>query len=238
MKAFKLNITALLLAAGLVLGGCEAMSNMNATQKGAAIGTASGAVVGGVIGNQIGSGNSVLGALAGAVVGGVAGGLIGNKMDKQAKKIETTLPGAEVKRSAEGIQIILDENSNVRFEYNKSDLTADAKQNLNKLIGIFNEYSDTDILVVGYTDSIGSQEYNLPLSEKRAQSVVDYLKNQGINGSRLSSIGKGKEEPRTSNATEAGRAQNRRVEFAIMANDKMKQEAQQEAEQQGEHQFN
>ncbi|MFA5618899.1 MAG: OmpA family protein [Weeksellaceae bacterium] len=231
MKSIKLSFTAILLSFGLIFVGCDAVSNMNSTQKGAAIGAASGAALGGVIGNQIGDGNTVLGALAGAVIGGVAGGLIGNKMDQQAKQIENTLPGAEVTRTAEGIQVILDENSNVRFEYNKSDLTVQAKENLEKLIPIFNQYPDTNILVVGYTDSIGSQQYNLPLSEKRAKSVVDYLATRGISNSRLSSLGKGKEEPRTSNATEAGRAQNRRVEFGITANEKMKQEAQQQANQ-------
>lgn len=229
MKFIKTHLTVFVLSFGLLFTGCEAIQNMSATQKGAAIGAASGGVIGGVIGNQIGSGNSALGAIAGAVIGGVAGGLIGNKMDKQAEKIENTLPGAEVVRSAEGIQIILDEESNVRFEYNKSDLTSEAKANLNKLIPIFNEYPNTDILIVGYTDGVGSQEYNLPLSEKRAASVVTYLKSQGIASHRLTSIGMGKEEPRATNETQEGRAQNRRVEFAITANDKMKQEAQQEA---------
>lgn len=230
MKKFNLKLTAFVLSFGLLFTGCEALQNMNNTQKGAAIGAGSGAVVGGVIGNNVGSkDNAVLGALIGAVVGGVAGGLIGNKMDKQAQKIENTLPGAEVVRSAEGIQVILDEKSDVRFEYNSSELTAQAKTNLNKLIPIFNEYPDTDILIVGYTDGVGSQEYNLPLSERRAASVVNYLKANGISSNRLSSLGQGKENPRGDNSTEAGRAQNRRVEFAITANQKMKEEAQKEA---------
>jgi len=226
IKKLNSRIAVLLVAAGLILSGCDA----NNTQKGVAIGATAGAILGGVLGNNIGSGgNAAVGAIAGAVVGGAAGGIIGHKMDQQAKKIENTLPGAEVVRNAEGIQVILDENSNVRFEYNKSSLTEDAKTNLQKLIPIFNEYPDTDIMVVGFTDSIGSQEYNLPLSEKRAASVVDYLKSQGIASSRLTSNGQGKLSPRADNATEAGRAQNRRVEFAITANEKMKQEAQQQA---------
>lgn len=226
MKNLNLKITAIIVAFGLVLIGCDA----NNTQKGAAIGAAAGAILGGVLGNNIGNGhNAAAGAIAGAVIGGAAGGIIGHKMDKQAKEIQNTLPGAEVVRNAEGIQVILDENSNVRFEYNKSTLTPDAKTNLGKLIPIFNEYPDTNIMVVGYTDSIGSQEYNLPLSQKRAASVVEYLKTQGISTSRLSSMGQGKLSPRADNSTEAGRAQNRRVEFAITANDKMKQDAENEA---------
>lgn len=230
MRSLNLKLTAIVLTIGLLFTGCEAIQNTNQTQRGSAIGAGSGAVIGGVLGNNLGSGkNAALGAILGAVVGGVAGGVIGNKMDKQAQKIETTLPGAEVVRSAEGIQIILDEESNVRFEYNKSDLTEQAKVNLDKLIPIFTEYEDTDILIVGYTDGVGSQDYNLPLSEKRAASVVTYLQSRGIASHRLSSMGLGKEQPRADNDTDAGRAQNRRVEFAITANDKMKQDAHQEA---------
>jgi outer membrane protein OmpA-like peptidoglycan-associated protein len=224
------KLTVLALSAGLFLGSCEAIQNTNHTQRGAAVGATSGAVIGGVLGNNVGKGdNAVLGAIAGAVIGGVAGGLIGNRMDKQAEKIENTLPGAEVIRTAEGIQVILDEQSDVRFEYDKSDLTAQAKANLDKLVNVFNEYPDTDILVVGFTDSKGSDAYNQGLSERRANSVVAYLKSKGISSSRLSSIGQGESNPRGDNETEAGRAQNRRVEFGITANEKMVEEAQKEA---------
>ncbi len=230
MKYLNTKITTVALSAGLLFTSCEAVQNTNHTQRGAAVGATSGAVIGGVLGNNVGSGdNAVLGAIAGAVIGGVAGGLIGNRMDKQAEKIENTLPGAEVVRTAEGIQVILDEQSDVRFEYNKSDLTAQAKANLDKLIPIFNEYPDTDILIVGYTDAIGSDAYNLTLSEKRASSVVSYLKNKGLSSSRLKSVGQGKSNPRASNDTDAGRAQNRRVEFAITANEKMVEDAQKQA---------
>lgn len=230
MKNINLKITAIALTTGLLFTSCEAVKNTNHTQRGAAVGAASGAVIGGVLGNNVGSGdNAVLGAIAGAVIGGVAGGLIGNNMDKQAQKIENTLPGAEVIRTAEGIQVILDEQSDVRFEYDKSDLTAQAQANLDKLVGVFSEYPDTDILVVGFTDSKGSDEYNQKLSERRASSVVNYLNGKGIKSSRLSSVGQGETNPRASNDTDAGRAQNRRVEFAITANEKMVEDAQQQA---------
>lgn len=230
MKNLKLNLLTVSISAGILLSGCQAVQNTNHTQRGAAVGAASGAVIGGVLGNNVGSGdNTVLGAIAGAVIGGVAGGLIGNRMDKQAEKIENTLPGAEVVRTQEGIQVILDEKSDVRFEYDKSDLTAMAKTNLDKLVPVFNEYPDTDILVVGFTDSKGSDAYNQGLSEKRSASVVSYLKSKGISSSRLSSSGQGEASPRGDNETEAGRAQNRRVEFAITANEKMVQDAQNQA---------
>jgi len=230
MKSLKINLMTYALSAGLILSSCEAVKNTNHTQRGAAVGAASGAVIGGVLGNNVGSGdNAVLGAIAGAVIGGVAGGVIGNRMDKQAEKIENTLPGAEVVRTQEGIQLILDEQSDVRFEYDRSDLTPMAQSNLDKLVNIFNEYPDTDILVVGFTDSKGSDEYNQGLSERRASSVVNYLKSKGISSSRLSSIGQGESNPRATNDTDAGRAQNRRVEFAITANEKMQQDALEEA---------
>lgn len=232
MKNLKVNLLAVTISAGLLLSSCQAIQNTNHTQRGAAVGATSGAVIGGVLGNNVGKGdNAVLGAIAGAVIGGVAGGLIGNRMDKQAEKIENTLPGAEVVRTAEGIQVILDEQSDVRFEYDKSDLTAAAKTNLDKLVPVFNEYPDTDILVVGFTDSKGSDAYNLGLSERRANSVVSYLKSKGIKSSRLSSIGQGKANPRGDNNTDAGRAQNRRVEFGITANEKMVEDAQNQAGQ-------
>lgn len=229
MKSFKLNLLTIMISSGLLLSGCDAVRNTNHTQRGAGVGAASGAVIGGVLGNNVGKGdNAALGAIVGAVVGGVAGGVIGSRMDKQAEKIENTLPGAEVIRTQEGIQVILDENSDVRFDYDSSNLTTAAKSNLDKLVGVFNEYPDTDILVVGHTDSRGSETYNQGLSERRANSVVSYLKSKGLSSSRLKAVGQGEMTPRSSNETDAGRAQNRRVEFAITANEKMIEDAQRE----------
>lgn len=225
MKNIQLRILPLFIALGLVLNSCQTIQNSNKTQRGAVIGAAAGTALGALIGKN----NRALGAIVGGVVGGTAGAIIGKKMDKQAQEIGQALPGAEVKRSEEGIQVILDEASDVRFEYNKSSLTTTAKENLNKLIDIFKEYPDTDILIVGYTDSSGSDAYNLTLSEKRAKSVEVYLESQGIAASRLSYVGEGENSPRYSNDTEEGRAGNRRVEFAITANEKMKAEAETEA---------
>ena len=223
----------------IVLGGvliffffftsCEAVKNTNQTQRGAAIGTAAGAVIGGVLGNNIGKGgNTALGAVLGGVVGGVAGGVIGNKMDKQAREIETALPGAEVERVGEGIKLVLGENA-VRFDTNKSTLTAAAKANLDKLIPVFNQYPDTDIQIYGYTDSTGAAEYNLKLSGERAASVKSYLIGKGLSSARFVTTGLGIADPIADNGTVEGRSKNRRVEFAITANEKMVQDAQKEA---------
>ena len=227
MKKLNTKVAALILGGSFIVSSCTTVQNANNTQKGAGIGVVAGSVIGGILGNNIGKGgNTALGAVIGAAVGGAAGGIIGNNMDKQAQKIEQVLPGAEVVRTEEGINLILDESSKVTFEYNKTTLTPTAKTNLDKLVEVFKEFADTDLLIVGHTDNVGSQGYNLPLSEKRAASVKDYLVSKGIASSRLTSQGKGLQEPIADNTTEAGRAQNRRVEIAITANEKMKADAQ------------
>lgn len=228
MRNINFKILSVLIVIGLMMSSCETAQNTNKSQRGAAIGAIAGAGLGALIGKK----NRALGAIVGGAVGGTAGAIIGKKMDDQAKKIEEVMPGAEVVRSEEGIQVILDENSEVRFEYNKSSLTAAAQDNLNKVVKIFNEYPQTDILIVGHTDNVGSQEYNQPLSLKRAKSVNDYLVSNGISADRITYEGAGKIEPRYSNETAEGRAGNRRVEFAITANEQMVQEAEQEAAQQ------
>lgn len=205
---------------------CKSASNQD---KGVAIGAAAGAVLGGVLGNNVGKGgNGALGAVIGAAVGGVAGGVIGNKMDKQARQIENALPGAQVERVGEGIKLTLGENA-VRFDFNKSTLTAAAKANLDKLVPVFTEYKDTNINIYGYTDSKGSDEYNLKLSEQRAASVREYLASKGLNASRFTTVGLGEADPIGDNETDAGRSQNRRVEFSIVANEKMIEDAKKEA---------
>lgn len=230
----KKNI-AIVVAAGLIAGpmmtSCESVKNTNKTQRGAAIGAVAGAVLGTVIGNNAGKGgNGAMGAVLGSVIGGVAGGVIGRKMDKQAREIETALPGVQVERVGEGIKLTLGENA-VRFDFNKSTLTAGAKANLDKLVPVFKEYADTDIKIFGYTDAKGADDYNLNLSEKRAQAVKDYLASKGLSVARFQIVGMGKADPIGDNETDAGRALNRRVEFSIIANDKMVQDAQKEAGQ-------
>jgi outer membrane protein OmpA-like peptidoglycan-associated protein len=163
-----------------------------------------------------------------ALLGGVAGGVIGNKMDKQAREIETALPGADVERVGEGIKLVLGENA-VRFDTNKSTLTAAAKANLDKLVPVFNQYPDTNIQIYGYTDSTGAADYNLKLSDQRAASVKAYLVSKGLAATRFVTTGLGIADPIATNDTPDGRSKNRRVEFAITANEKMVQEDQKEA---------
>lgn len=228
MKSFnKLNISALFLSSALVLSSCETVQNSNNQQRGTVIGAAAGAVLGGVLGNNIGKGhNAPQGAVLGGIIGGVAGNVIGNKMDKQAKEIKETLPGAEVERVGEGIKVTLPE-SIVNFAFDSADLTPTAKMNLDKLSEVLVNNPDTNINIYGHTDSKGTDNYNLSLSDRRATSVKNYLMAKGIAGTRLFPMGMGEKEPVATNDTDAGRAQNRRVEFAITANEAMIKDAQQ-----------
>jgi len=216
---------------GSILSSCESVKNSNHTQRGAVVGAVGGAVLGGILGNNVGKGgNGALGAVLGGVIGGVAGGVIGNKMDRQARKISESLPGAKVERVGEGIKLTLGENS-VNFDFNKATLTPKAKENLDKLVPVFKEYPDTDIKVYGYTDAKGADDYNLNLSNQRASAVKAYLGSKGLNAARFVTQGMGEADPIATNETDAGRAENRRVEFAITANDKMIEDAKKEAGQ-------
>ncbi len=198
--------------------GCAEMSR---TQKGAVIGAAAGGAVGGLIGKA--AGGPVAGILIGAVVGGAAGAYIGNYMDKQAAEIERDIAGARVERIGEGIKITF--SSGILFDVDKSYLKDQYKGELAELATILNKYQDTNIMLVGHTDSTGSEEYNLDLSRRRAQSVGDYLALQNVNPVRYTMEGYGESQPVASNDTAEGRAQNRRVEVAIWANEKLKKVA-------------
>lgn len=229
MKKITLFGLAVLLTCSSLFTSCEAVKNTNNTQRGAGIGVAAGAILGAVLGNNIGKGgNGALGAVLGGVIGGVAGGVIGNRMDKQARQIQTALPGAKVERVGEGIKLTLGENS-VRFDTSKSTLTPTAKANLDRLVPVFKEYADTDIVIYGYTDSSGNIDSNQTLSEQRAASVKNYLGTKGLSTARFTTTGLGIADPIASNDTSEGKSLNRRVEFAITANPKMVNDAKTEA---------
>ncbi|SHF32104.1 OmpA family protein [Flavisolibacter ginsengisoli] len=222
MKQGIMSLTLLVTILAILLSGCKTMTK---SQKGAVIGGTSGAVIGGVVGHSMG--NTAMGAIIGAAAGGVAGGVIGHKMDKQAEEIAKEMGDAEVIREGEGIVIKFKEK--VLFAYDRSDLNATAKTNLDKLKNILLKYPETNITVIGHTDSKGSESYNQTLSESRATAVTNYVSQIGIDKARLTAIGKGETDPIATNDTEEGSASNRRVEFVITANDKMKAEAKAEA---------
>jgi outer membrane protein OmpA-like peptidoglycan-associated protein len=214
----KTFILFLVFSLALLYMGCAEWSR---TQKGGAIGAGAGGALGAIIGHKAGS--TVIGALLGAAIGGAAGAYIGNYMDKQAAEIERDIAGARVERVGEGIKITF--SSGIMFDVERAVLKDQYTGELSELSTILNKYEDTNILLEGHTDSTGSEEYNLDLSKKRAQSVANYLATQNVNPTRFTIMGYGESQPIASNETVEGRAQNRRVEVAIFANDKLKKVA-------------
>lgn len=214
MKTFTSGGVIILLVAAQLFSGCKASN----TTKGGAIGAGVGGAIGGVIGHQ--SDNTVIGAIIGAAVGGTAGALIGRHMDKQAEELRRDLKGANVERVGEGILITFD--SGLLFGFDSYSLQSETKSNLAELAATLKKYDDTNILVEGHTDSTGDDSYNQTLSEKRANEVKNFLVEQQVATSRITTKGYGEKQPLASNDTEAGKKSNRRVEVAIYANDEMK----------------
>ena len=219
--------TTLLVALLISLGsaGCSSLSN---TQRGAVIGAGAGGVVGAVIGNAAGS--TTKGAIIGAVVGGAAGALIGRRMDDKARILERELDGAMVERVGEGILVTFD--SGVLFGFDSSALRDEARANLGELARVLSaEIDDYQLLVAGHTDASGSETYNQSLSERRAEAAAAFLSQSGLPRGQVETVGRGEMEPVASNETDAGQAQNRRVEFAIFASETFKERARRQAGQ-------
>jgi outer membrane protein OmpA-like peptidoglycan-associated protein len=197
------------------LAGCATWENMSRTGQGAVVGAAGGAAVGGAIGSR--GGNTARGAIIGAAVGGTAGALIGRQMDRQARELAQNIPGAQVERVGEGIQVTFD--SGLLFDFDSARMRPEARANLQALASSLHQYGDTELLIVGHTDGTGRVDYNQSLSERRARSAADYLASVGVSRHRLNATGRGMHEPIASNDDEFGRQQNRRVEVAIFASE-------------------
>jgi outer membrane protein OmpA-like peptidoglycan-associated protein len=213
-------------AALLSMGALILMTSCHSSRavKGGAIGAGAGAGIGAVIGNQFpGKNGTAIGAIIGAAVGGTTGALIGRHMDKQAEELRADLQGATVTRVGEGIKITFD--SGLLFDVNKSDLSSTARANLDKLAETLKKYDDTDVLIEGHTDADGDDEHNHALAVRRAQSVSAYVVGQGVRSARISTMGYGENQPIADNATDEGKAANRRVEIAIYANKRMQKAA-------------
>ena len=207
-----------------VLADVTGCSSTNNATKGAVIGATAGGVAGGVIGNQTGS--TARGAIIGAVLGGAAGAIIGHQMDGQAQEIEQNVPGAIVERVGEGIHVTFP--SGLLFDFDSDVVRSSAATNLNALAGNLNKYEESNLMIVGNTDDVGSAAYNQTLSEQRAQSASRYLHGQGVTR-YIATAGVGEREPVSSNSTEAGRQQNRRVEIAIYASTTLQEDARRQA---------
>ena len=219
------------LLVSFALSGCGSLSNLN---KGLIIGGGSGAVVGGAVGAIIGKGKgAAIGAAIGAAVGTGAGALIGNKMDKKKRELEA-LEGATVEtvtdaNNLKAVKVTFD--SGILFGFNSSTLNATSKKALAEFAKKMYDMPDTDLSIQGHTDNVGTQEANAKVSLSRATSVGNYLATQGMKKDRMTMEGLGFDVPIADNTTVAGRAQNRRVEIYVYANEEMIRKAEQEAEQ-------
>lgn len=220
------KFTTLLLVAVFLIGSMAANAQttkkpISRTVKGGVIGAVAGGLAGGLIGKK--KKNTAAGAIIGAAVGGAAGAAIGRYMDKQAEELQRELANAKVERVGEGIKITFD--SGILFDTNSDRLSYTAQNNISELSQTLNKYKDTNVMVEGHTDARGAEDYNQRLSERRANSVYQQLLNTGVTAGRVTTQGLGESMPVANNATASGMQQNRRVEVAIFANDKLKKAA-------------
>jgi len=213
-KIFLAGLAALSLSACTSINPYTGDSQISNTAGGALVGAGGGAVVGAILGGATGNDPRV-GALIGAGIGGLTGGAIGNYMDQQEAELRAQLQNTGVSVTRQGNQIILNMPSNITFATDSSRVQPQFNETLVSVGLVLKKFDKTLIDVYGFTDSSGSDEYNLKLSNDRAVSVATVLANQGVNQQRFYITGKGEEDPIASNATEAGRAQNRRVEIML-----------------------
>lgn len=244
----KTGVMSLVCVSFLGMGSCSSIKNtwngMSQSGQGATAGGAIGAAVGTGVGALIGGGKGTwIGALIGGAIGAGTGALVGNQMDKQKKELEKELASvkelASQKDTTYIVQTVKDSNDldairlvlgdAVLFSTGSYTLTPTAQAALSKVAYNLQQFPNTDITVVGFTDNTGSQSVNDKLSLERAQSVENYLAQHGISTSRMKAIGQGWNNPIASNNTAAGRAQNRRVEIFITANKQMIDNAQSQA---------
>ena len=211
------KVLAIILLSLLTVVSCTTATDgtrkVSKTGVGAGIGAAAGAVIGQAIGKD------TKGTLIGTAGGAAVGAAIGNIFDRQEKELRNKLKGTgvDVKRTGEG-EIKLTAPENITFDLNSYVIKPQFKNTLDSVATVLKTYPDSTIVVSGHTDTTGNDTINNPLSVNRASSVESYLESQGISSSRITSRGYGSKQPIASNATEAGRAQNRRVEIAIIAN--------------------
>jgi outer membrane protein OmpA-like peptidoglycan-associated protein len=208
-----------LLLSVLLVWATSAFAQVDEHQKakqGAVIGGVAGAIAGAIIGNNRGHHSAKRGAVAGTLAGTAAGAIVGAMMDRQERELRQ-IQGVNVTRTAPD-ELNVTVRNEVLFDFNSSALRPASRSSLREMANVFQRYPNTTIEVAGHTDSIGSAAYNQRLSERRANSVSNYLENLGVNGSRIDAIGYGKSQPRATNSTAAGRQLNRRVEIHIHAN--------------------
>jgi outer membrane protein OmpA-like peptidoglycan-associated protein len=205
-------------AAISLLGTAACVTDPNTGEKKVSrtvLGSGGGALAGMLLGGLIGG---KTGRIVGAGIGGVAGGVIGYKMDKQIKELkeQTAGSGVDVTPTDNGQAILVNLPDGVTFDVGSSTLKPAFRETLDKIAASMVQYPDSLIDVYGHTDSTGSDAYNQTLSENRARTVADYLTYKGVAAARIRSKGFGETMPIADNATDAGRAKNRRVEVKIV----------------------
>ena len=199
----------------LLSGGCANMNNMG---KGATYGTAGGAAAGALLGQAIGGNTkaTVLGMAVGAAIGGLTGTGIGHMMDRQEQDMRNALAQSEaIAVEREGNVLALTFKSDFTFAVNSASLRPGLNAELDRVAQVLAAYPQTTLLVAGHTDSTGSEEYNMKLSQQRADTVKNALVLRGVAAQRISAVGYGEGHPIADNDTEFGRQQNRRVEVRI-----------------------
>src|SRR5690554_5870826 len=213
-QAVVLTAVAALLLAGCSTNPYTGESKISRTAGGALLGAGGGALGGAVIGSAMG--DARVGALIGAGVGALAGGAVGNYMDRQEAELRAQLQGSGVSVTRVGDNIVLNMPSNITFGVDQSNIQPQFQNVLRSVALVIQEYNQTLVDIIGYTDSTGSDSYNLMLSQQRATSVARALSQYGVNSRRFYVEGRGKANPIADNSTEAGRAQNRRVEIRLV----------------------
>lgn len=211
------KIAAALLVVALPLAGCTTNPETGERRiSKAAIGGIGGALGGYLLGDLIGGKRDRTEKILGAGIGAVAGAGVGYYMDEQEKKLRQQTAGSGVEVVRDGDQLVLDMPAEVTFAFGSASLSPEFRGTLDKIGSTLTEYEKTYVDVLGHTDSVGSDAFNQTLSEQRAQTVADYLAGRGVQRARLATRGYGESQPRASNTTEEGRAQNRRVEIRLV----------------------
>ena len=213
MKKFLMALIAVSFLSACATDPYTGESKVSKTAWGTGIGTAVGAGVGALVGGQ-------KGALIGAGVGAATGAATGGYMDIQARKLRQELQGTGVQVARDGENIRLIMPNAITFNTNEAIIKASANPVLDSVAKVAKEYSKPSLQVLGYTDSTGNDTINIPLSQRRAAAVAQYLGLRGVASTRITAAGMGAQNPIASNATAAGREQNRRVEIYLINNAK------------------
>lgn len=218
----KLRMTILASAAGaMVLGACTPQPyNPDAPHQNATTGVITGALAGALIGGATSEGdkNKMDHILGGAVIGGLAGGMVGSSLDKQARELAQEVGNSRIQIINEGDQLRVIMPDGILFATDSASVQQSIMNDLYAVADSLNRYPNTRVEVVGHTDSTGAAAYNQDLSEQRARAVAGVLRGAGVSAGRIVPYGQGENQPIASNLTEAGKAQNRRVEILIIPN--------------------